>query len=217
MVGRSVLNQCIESEHVAQITVITRKTLGVTNPKVQELIHQDFTNFSSLEKELQNYDACFHCMGVSSFGMSEQDYTRLTYGITLALASTLVSVSPNMTMTYVSGTGADSTEKGSSMWARVKGKTENMLLNIGFKDAYMFRLGALLPQHGVKSKTTLYNLLYSALRPVYPLLPKLMAATTSVQLGNAMIHAVLSPQPQKILENNDINRLASDVSQPHSS
>lgn len=131
--------------------------------------------------------------------------------MTYALASVLVNVSSQITFNYLSGAETDSSEQGSVMWARVKGKTENMLLNIGFADAYMFRLGALLPERDIKSKTPLYNLLYTGLRPFFPILKKLMPITTSEALGKAMIHAVSSPQSLKILENEDINRLALDI------
>lgn len=211
MVGRSVLNQCLESDNVQEVLLIGRTPLALNHPKITELIHPDFSDFSQVQTELSGYDACFHCMGISSLGINEQNYNHITYEMTYALASSLVNVSPQITFNYLSGTGADSSEQGSVMWARVKGKTENMLLNIGFADAYMFRLGALFPERDIKSKTALYNLLYTGLRPFFPILKKVMPITTSEALGKAMIHSVSSPQPLKVLENEDINRLAIDT------
>ncbi len=208
MVGRSVLNQCIDSDNVQEIFVISLTPLALTHAKVRELVHPDFTDFSSIQSELFGYDACFHCMGVSSIGISEKDYRHITYDMSYALASVLVRVSPQMTFNYVSGSGTDSSEQSSVMWARVKGKTENMLLNIGFADAYMFRLAALLPQRGIKSKTALYRLLYTGLRPFFPMLKEIMPVTTSENLGQAMIRSVTPPQTLKILETEEINRLA---------
>ncbi|AMJ76581.1 NAD-dependent epimerase/dehydratase family protein [Alteromonas stellipolaris] len=211
MVGRSALNQCLESNCVQEVLLISRTPLALNHPKITELIHSDFSDFSQVQSELTGYDACFHCMGISSLGMNEQDYNHITYDMTYALASALVNVSPHITFNYLSGTGADSSEQGSVMWAKVKGKTENMLLNIGFADAYMFRLGALFPERNIKSKTALYNVLYTGLRPFFPILKKVMPITTSEELGRAMIHSVMSPQTLKILENDDINQLAIDT------
>ncbi|QHJ10694.1 hypothetical protein FX988_00914 [Paraglaciecola mesophila] len=211
MVGRSVLNQCLESDNVQEVLLISRTSLALNRPKITELVHPDFSDFSQVQSKLCGYDACFHCMGISSFGVDEQDYNHITYDMTYALASALVNVSPQITFNYLSGTGADSSEQGSVMWARVKGKTENMLLNIGFADAYMFRLGALFPERDIKSKTALYNLLYTGLRPFFPILKKVMPITTSEELGRAMINSIMSPQTLKILENDDINQLAIDT------
>lgn len=159
MVGKGVLLECIDDSTVEQILLINRRPLGLTHPKVKEIIHQDFTDFSAVKEELAGYDACFHCMGVSSAGMSEEKFTEITYTMSKALASTLHDLNPNMVFNYVSGAGTDSEEKSNTMWARVKGKTENMILNMGFKDAYMFRPGAILPERGTKSNTKLYHAL----------------------------------------------------------
>ena len=144
----------------------------------------------------------------TSLGLSEEKYADITYTMTAALASVLYGLNPQMVFNYVSGTGTDSSEKGRGMWARVKGRTENMVLNMGFKDAYAFRPGAILPEKGVKSKTGWYNALYVLLRPLYPLLRKMKSVTLSSNVGKAMINSVLYPQEQKHLENTDINLLA---------
>lgn len=208
MVGRSVLNECLTSDKVSEVLLINRRSIELNNPKIRELIHTDFLDFSSIVKDLAGYDACFHCMGVSSIGKSEEEFTRYTYTITQSLVDACYGANPDMVMTYVSGAGTDSTEQGSSMWARVKGKTENYILNKGFKDAYMFRLGALIPSKGIQSGTFWYEILYVVLRPFYPLLKKMSSVTTSQKIGQAMLRAVSVNQELKHLENKDINKLS---------
>jgi dTDP-4-dehydrorhamnose reductase len=208
MVGKSVLLECLQDERVQSVLVINRSSLQLEHPKLAEVIHGDLLNLDPIKTQLAGYDACFHCMGVSAVGMSEKDYTRYTYELTAGLASVLYELSPGMTFNYVSGTGSDETEKGKIMWARVKGKTENMVLSKGFKDAYVFRLGALIPSRGEKSKTGWVNTLVKLMRPFYPLLKKMKSITTSEKLGRAMINAVLMPTEVKRLENRDINALA---------
>ena len=208
MVGRGVLIECLESPNVEEVLVINRSSLHMQHPKLKEVIHKDFFNFSSIKEELKGYDACFHCMGVSSIGKKEEEYHRFTYGITEALAKTLYTINPEMVFNYVSGEGTDSTEKGKLMWARVKGKTENMILNMGFKDAYMFRLQVILPLKGVKSKTAWVNAFYFIARPFFGLLEKKKNNTTSVNVGLAMINSVLFGTDNKLLENEQVNKLA---------
>lgn len=208
MVGRGVLIECLESSSIEKVLVINRNSLKLNHPKLIEVIHKDFFDFSSIKKELKGYDACFHCMGVSSVGMKEEEYHRFTYGITEALAKTLYANNPQMVFNYVSGEGTDSTEKGKVMWARVKGKTENMILNMGFKDAYMFRLQVILPLKGVKSKTAWVNAFYFIARPFFGLLVKRKNITTSVNVGKAMINSVLFGFSNKLLENEQVNKLA---------
>lgn len=207
MVGKAVLLECIDDSRVDEILLINRSPLDISNPKVKEVIHKDFKDFSAIQSQLGGYDACFHCMGVSSAGKSEDKYTELTFTITEALVSTLYSLKPDIVFNYVTGTGTDSTEKGNTMWARVKGKTENMILNKGFKDAYMFRPGIIIPERGIKSKTSLYNILYIIARPIFPLLKKMKSVTTTTKIGKAMINTYSNPQPLKHLEGNDINEL----------
>ena len=208
MVGRGVLIECLESSSIEEVLVINRNSLKLNHLKLKEVIHKDFFDFSSIKKELKGYDACFHCMGVSSVGMKEEEYHRFTYGITEELAKTLFDSNPQMVFNYVSGYGTDSTEKGKIMWARVKGKTENMILNMGFKDAYMFRLQVILPLKGVKSKTYWVNVFYKLMRPFFGLLVKRKNITTSVNVGKAMINSVLVGSSSKLLENEMVNKLA---------
>ncbi len=208
MVGQGVLLECIDDPRVEKILLINRNPLTISHPKVKEIIHKDFRDFTAIKSQLEGYDACFHCMGVSSAGMSEEKFTDITYTMSEALASTLFSINPDMMFNYVSGTGTDSTEKGNTMWARVKGKTENMVLNMGFKDAYAFRPGAIVPERGIKSRTQLYNILYIITKPIFPLLKRMKSVTTTTSIGRAMINIYDHPQKLKHLEGADINEIA---------
>ena len=169
MVGQGVLRECLRDPEVERVLVIGRSSIGIQNEKVREIVHRDFLDFSSIEDQLGGYDACFFCLGISSVGMTEQDYTRVTYDFTLAAAQVLAKQNPGMTFIYVSGTGTDSSEHGRLMWARVKGKTENALFKLPL-EAYMFRPGYVQPLHGIKSKTKLYHTLYSVVGVFYALL-----------------------------------------------
>ena len=208
MVGKGVLLECLDHHQVAKILLINRNPIGINHPKITEIIHDDFLNFEDIKDSFSGYDACFHCMGVSSLGMDETTYVKLTYLVTEALATALYDINANMTVTYVSGDGTDSSESGSIMWARIKGKTENMLFNKGFNDVYAFRAGAILPEKGVKSKVKTYNVLYVLMKPFFPLLRKMNSITTSSRVGQAMINSVLKGYEQQHLENADINVLA---------
>jgi uncharacterized protein YbjT (DUF2867 family) len=208
MVGRSTLNECLVNDIVQEVLIINRRKLELEHPKLKEVIHTDFKDFSAIEKEFIGYDACFHCMGVTSVGKNEDEFSKLTFDITKSLADHCYAANPNMVFNYVSGAGTDSSEKGNTMWARVKGKTENYILNKGFKDAYMFRLGALIPEGEVSSGTSWYKYIYIAMKPFNPLLKKLKSFTTSSKFGKAMIHSVHANQALKHLENKDINKLA---------
>ncbi|GFZ78790.1 epimerase [Aquaticitalea lipolytica] len=207
MVGKGVLLECIDDARVENILLINRSSITMSHPKIKEIIHKDFTDFSTIQNEFASYDACFHCMGVSSAGISEEVYYKLTYTISEALVNTIYDANPNMLFTYVSGAGTDSSEQSNTMWARVKGKTENMILNKGFKDAYAFRPGAILPERGVKSKTKLYNLFYSITKPIFPLLKRMKSVTTTSRIGQAMINLYNNPQSLKHLEGADINKV----------
>jgi hypothetical protein len=208
MVGKGVLFECLESDYVDSVLVINRETVNIKHEKLKEIIHKDFTDLSSIRNEINGFDACFFCLGVSSVGMNEDKYTEITYDITRHFADILYEQSPNMVFNYVSGTGTDSTEKGRVMWARVKGKTENMVLNKGFSDAYAFRPGMILPIKGVKSKTGWVNILYTIFKPLNPLLSNMKYVTTTAKVGTAMINVLLQPQDLKYLENSDINRIS---------
>jgi len=208
MVGQGVLRECLLDPDVEQILSIVRTATERREPKLRELVHNDFFDFSRVENDLAGYDACFFCLGVSSAGMNEADYRRVTYDIALSAARTLARLNPNMTFMYVSGMGTDSSEKSGSMWARVKGKTENDLLGLPFKAAYMFRPAAIVPLHGIKSKTKLYQFFYTVLGPVLPVMYKAFPqyVTTSEQLGRAMLVVAKRGAPQSVLENSDINK-----------
>jgi hypothetical protein len=170
-------------------------------------VHDDFLDYSAIESQLAGYDACFFCLGVSSIGMDEERYRHLTYDITLAAATTLAKLNPGMVFIYVTGQGADSTEQGRLMWARIKGKTENDLLKLPFKAAYMFRPAGIQPLHGIRSKTAWIQAIYVAAAPLLTLLnrvaPKYM--TTTEQVGRAMIKVARDGYPKPVLESEDIN------------
>jgi uncharacterized protein YbjT (DUF2867 family) len=210
MVGQGVLRECLTSRDIGNVLTIGRAMTGQENPKLREIVQKDLSDLTPIENDLSGYDACFFCLGVSSAGMSEKDYTSVTYNLTLSVARTLLKVSPNMTFIYVSGTGTDSSQKGRGMWARVKGRTENDLLKLGFKSAYMFRPGYIQPLDGIKTKTRVYAILYAILGPLYPLFKAVAPqyVTTTRQVGKAMIQVALHGAAKTHLENRDINQLA---------
>ena len=210
MVGQGVLRECLQDAGVEHVQTVGRTATGVRDPKLREIVHADLTSYASIEPQLSGFDACFFCLGVSSAGMREADYARVTYDITLAAAQTLVRLNPGMTFVYVSGAGTDSSERGRMMWARVKGKTENALLRLPFKAAYMFRPGAIQPRHGVRSKTAVYRILYSLTAPLLPLLRRMFPGLilTTDQLGRAMLAVARNGSPNKVLESRDISALA---------
>jgi len=209
MVGQGVLRECLLDSEVATVLSIVRSSTGQQHQKLQEIIHKDFLDFSPIEKDLAGFDACFFCLGVSSAGMPEENYRRVTFDITLAAAQTLVKVNPHMTFIYVSGAGTDSSERGRTMWARVKGQTENALLRLPFKAAYMFRPAVIVPLHGIKSRTRIYRVFYTVLGPFLSLLRALLPkyVTTTEKLGRAMLIAAKRGAPKPVLENSDINKL----------
>jgi len=210
MVGSGVLRECLEDPRVVSVLVVGRSSVGLTDPKIEEILHADFFDFAPIQARFAGRDACFFCLGVSAAGMSEERYRRLTYDVTLAAAQAMVAVSPGMTFCYVSGAGTDSTERGRVMWARVKGRTENALLGLGFKAAFMFRPGFIQPLKGARSKTPAYRALYAVLGPLLPALRRLAPryVTTTVNVGRAMIQVAAGGYPRPIVETVDINRLA---------
>jgi uncharacterized protein YbjT (DUF2867 family) len=209
MVGQGVLRECLLDPDVHQILSIVRTPSGQQHPKLRELVHTDFFDYSAIEPQLTGFDACLFSLGISSSGMDETKYKHLTYDLTLAAATTLARLNPNMTFLYVSGAGTDSTERGRSMWARVKGKTENDLLKLPFHAAYMLRPGAIQPLHGIRSKTKLYQTFYTVLNPVLPVLKSVFPQyiTSTEQLGRAMLRVAKQGFPKPILETKDINTL----------
>jgi len=206
MVGQGVLRECLLDGGVDSVLSIVRSSGGEPHPKLRQLVHGDLLDYRAIEAELTGFDACFFCLGVSSAGMSEDDYTRITYGYTLAAAETLARLNPQMSFVYVSGAGTDSTERGSSMWARVKGRTENALLRLPFKGAYMFRPGMIRPLRGARSKTAAYRVTYTVLSPLLPLLHRIFPQqiTTTEQIGQAMLMVARQGAPKHVLEIRDI-------------
>jgi uncharacterized protein YbjT (DUF2867 family) len=209
MVGQGALRECLLDDAVESVLCVGRAATGKAHPKLRELVHANLTDFSAVEEQLTGWDACFFCLGVSSAGMKEADYRRVTYDLTLAVARTLARLNPQMTFIYVSGAGTDSTEKGRSMWARVKGETENAVLALPFKAAYMFRPAMIRPTHGAVSKTPLYRAVYIAFWPLLFLLQVLVPkfVTTSDRVGRAMLKVARAGFAHKLVENADINAL----------
>ena len=210
MVGEGVLHECLNHPEVETVLVINRKTCGVKHEKLKEIIYKDFFDLTPIENQLAGYNACFFCAGVTSVGKKEKEYTHLTYDMTMNFAETLVKVngekSKKITFCYVSGTGTDSTEKGKTMWARVKGKTENDLMKLPFKNAYMFRPGYIQPTKGLKNTYTVYKFI----APFYPVLKTLFPnyTITLKEVGQAMINVALYSPGKKILECMDIREAA---------
>jgi uncharacterized protein YbjT (DUF2867 family) len=209
MVGQGVLRECLLAPDVQSVGAIGRNPTGQQHPKLRDLVHKDMYDYSAIESQLQGFDACFFCLGVSSVGMKEPEYKRISYDLTLAAATVLARLNPGMTFTYVTGAGTDSSERGTSMWARVKGATENALLRLPFKGAYMFRPGVIQPLHGVRSKTPLYDGIYVVLSPLLSLAYRLWPTkvTTTEKVGRAMLAVARSGAPKKLLDPADINAL----------
>jgi uncharacterized protein YbjT (DUF2867 family) len=209
MVGQGVLRECLADPGIERVLAIVRAPLEHKSEKIEEIVHRDFFDYSPLEAKLAGWDACFFCLGVSSAGMSEDDYRRVTYDLTLSVARTLASANPGMTFIYVTGAGTDSSERGRSMWARVKGETENALLRLPFKAAYMFRPAGIVPLHGITSKTRLYRIGYTLTRPFWPLLQAAFPryVTDTERLGRAMLKVAKRGAPKPILETLDFNAL----------
>lgn len=208
MVGQGVLRECLFDPDVTDVLAIGRSVTGQQHLKLREIVHTDFLNYATIEHDLSGYDACFFCLGITSLGMNEENYRRVTYDITMAAARTLVRLNPGMTFVYVTGASTDSTEQGRLMWARVKGKTENDLLRLPFKAAYMFRPAAIQPLHGIKSKTGWVQAIYVMAGPLLTFLRKVSPkyVTSTVQIGRAMLSVAKRGYPTRILESEDINR-----------
>jgi uncharacterized protein YbjT (DUF2867 family) len=212
MVGKGVLLECLESPSVESILVINRNSLGIKHPKLKEIVHKDLSNTGPLINELGGYNACYFCLGISAAGLSEAEYSKITYDLTLNFAKAVLKLNPEMTFCYVSGAGTDSKETSRMMWARVKGKTENDLLALPFKSAYMFRPGYIQPMRGLRSRTPLYNFLFVFFKPFYFLLKNFKNAVTNTDaIGRAMINITLEDYCKNILDPGDINKLANAV------
>ena len=212
MVGQGVLLECIGHKSISSILVVGRSSCGVNHAKVDEIIHSDFADYVAIEDRLVGLDACFFCLGVSAAGMSEEDYRHVTYDFAVGAAEILARLNSEIVFCYVSGAGTDSSEKGRTMWARVKGMTENHLLKMPFDSAYMFRPGYIQPKKGVRSKTRLYQAMYTVLSPLYPIWKTLFPSfvTTTEKVGLAMIQVAENGFSKPVLETRDINALASD-------
>ena len=213
MVGQGVLRECLLDREVTQLLAVGRNPIGQKHPKLRELVVPDLYDLSSVEQQLAGFDACFFTLGTSAAGLTEEKYSRVTYDLTLGVARALVRLNPGMTFIYVSGMGTDSSERGRVMWARVKGRTENALLALGFRRAFMFRPGLIVPMHGIRSRTTLYRVGYVLMAPLVPLIRRFFpnAVTTTERVGRAMLAVAEHGNPQPVLEAADINRVALDA------
>lgn len=209
MVGQGVLRECLLAPDVQRVLAVGRTATGVRHPKLREAVQKDLLHYTN-EADFSGFDACFFCLGVSSVGMKEADYERITFGITMAAAEMLSRLNPQMTFVYVSGMGTDSSEQGRTMWARVKGRTENALMRLPLKGAYMFRPGAIEPAHGETSKTPAYRAFYLFLKPLLTLLRGIFpnSILTTEQIGLAMLQAARQGAPKRVLEPKDIRLLS---------
>src|SRR3984893_13774903 len=216
MVGQGVLRECILDPNVQLVQTVGRTPIGAQYAKLREIVHQDLWHYEAIDANLSGFDACFFCLGVSSSGMTEENYERMSYGITTAAAEILCRLNPQMTFIYVSGAGTDSSGQGRTMWARVKGRTENELLRLPFAAAYMFRPGIIQPLHGVRSKTTAYRVFYTLTKPLLPLLRLAFPnhILTTEEIGRAMLHVAKRGAPKKVLESWDIRECAVTSSAP---
>jgi uncharacterized protein YbjT (DUF2867 family) len=214
MVGQGVLRECLLDPEVDTILTIGRNATAQQLEKLHEIVHNDLSDLSAIEDRLSGYDACFFCIGVSAVGMNEEAYRRATYDLTISVARTLAKLNPTMTFIYVSGANTDSTERGRMMWARVKGKTENALLQMPFKAVYMFRPGYIQPLHGIRTKTKWYGAVYAMMGPLYPVLKLLFPkyVTTTECVGGAMLNVAKRGAPKSVLESQDINSICRDAS-----
>ena len=211
MLGQAVLLECLENKEVESILVINRKSFTISHPKLKEIIQKDLFDLSGLTAEMTGYNTCLFCLGISSAGMKEADYYRITYDLTLNTAKTLLEINKDLTFCYISGSGTDSSEKGKMMWARVKGKTENDLLAMPFKKTYMFRPAFIQPMKGIRSRTKSYNMIYAIFKPFYFILKHFSGFVTNTEtFGKAMILTVFNGYEKNILENRDINKIVKD-------
>ena len=210
MIGQGVLRECLRDPDVDRVTVVARQRTGQSHTKLREVLRGDVADLSGLDAELREVDACFFCLGVSSAGMTEERYARVTYDLTLSVAKQLVRLNPGMTFVYVSGMGTDSSERGRTMWARVKGRTENALLALPFRAAYVFRPGLVQPVGGARSRTAWYRALYAIVAPLLPLLRRLFpnSITTTEEVGRAMLAVARHGYEKRVLESADIVRAA---------
>ena len=216
MVGQGVLRECLRAPDVEVVQTVGRTRTGQLDPRLNELIQPDLMDYRAVEASLTGFDACFFCLGVSSAGLQEAEYVRLTYDLTLAAAQTLARLNPQMTFVYVSGAGTDSTEHGRTMWARVKGRTENALLRLPFKAVYLFRPGVIEPLNGAVSKTRSYRLFYTVARPLLSTLRALFPnhILSTEDIGQAMLEVARHGAAKAVLEVADIRALSRAAAEP---
>ena len=216
MVGQGVLREGLQDPAVTVVQTVGRSATGMQHAKLREIVHADLWHFSAIQGQLSGFDACFFCLGVSSSGMNEADYERVTYGIALVAGETLARLNPGMTFVFVSGAGADSSEHGSVMWARVKGKAENALMRLPFKAVFVFRSGIIEPVHGAKSKTGLYRFFYAISKPLLPALRWAFPdyVLTTAEIGQAMRAVVRQGAPRHVLESRDIGAILQHSKDP---
>jgi uncharacterized protein YbjT (DUF2867 family) len=209
MVGQSVLRECLLAPDVTKVVTIGRSVTGQQHPKLRELVHADLLDYSAITGQLTGFDACFFCVGVTSTGISEDAYRRITHDTAVAAATTLVQLNPQMTFVFVSAFGADSTGQSRTMWARVKGAAENAIFAMPFRRAYAFRPAMIQPMHGIRSRTKMYRVMYIFFAPFLPIFRRVMPkhVTTTEIIGRAMLNAARHGAPKQILESDDINRL----------
>lgn len=209
MVGQGVLRECLLDPGVAEVVAIGRSPMGRSDPKLRAIIHADMTDYSTLGPELGGFDACFFCLGITSAGLSEAAYSRVTYDMPVAAAQALVKASPQAVFILVSGASADSSGQGRVMWARVKGRAENAVLKLPFRGVYVFRPGGIRPMHGITSRTGWYRVLYGLTTPLWPILQRRFPryVTSTEQIGKAMLKVAREGAPGHILDSADINRL----------
>ncbi|HTL97439.1 MAG TPA: NAD-dependent epimerase/dehydratase family protein [Holophagaceae bacterium] len=207
MVGQGALRECLLDDAVEAVLTVGRTPTGQQHAKLRELAHADLHDFTAIESELSGYDACFFCLGVTSAGLTEAEYRRVTVDIAVAAGRTLARLNPGMTFVFISGAGADSTGTSRTMWARVKGEAENAILALPFKAAYALRPAFIQPMHGIRSKTRSYRVLYAIFWPLMPLVKLLFpgSVTTTERLGKAMLKIAQHGSPLRILESRDIN------------
>lgn len=210
MIGKGVLLQCLDDSRIEEVLIVNRKTVGMEHPKLKEVLLKDFIDPSPIKEEIKGFDVVYFCLGISANGLSKTEYTKITYDYTLNFAKAFQKMNPEGSFFYVSGQGTDSSEKGRMMWARVKGKTENDLLKMGFKNALMFRPGAIRPMRGIKSRTSWYQIIYNIMSPFWGFFEWAMgdSLTNTDLIGQAMINGAENGASLTHLENKDINKLA---------
>ena len=207
MIGAGALIECFAEPQVERVLAVVRKPTGIRHAKLDEVVHADFFDYTALQPRWSEFDACLFCLGVTSVGMDEASYRRITFDLTMAAARSMAAVNPALVFCYVSGAGTDSTARGRTMWARVKGETENALLALPFHSAYMFRPGYIQPMKGVRSSTRWYQMVYDVAGPLYPILRRVApgGVTNTATLGRALLRVAAEGYPTRVLEGRDIN------------